>query len=646
MDRRATLGDRWQAAVHPADRESVIAEWRETAATPKSFRREFRLGDTDGQERWVMVQSAPIQAAGQGLTGHVVIFEDVTDRRRAEENLRKAKEAAESAALAKSEFLAHMSHEIRTPMNGVIGMSSLLLDTKLDSGQRDSAEAIRDSALHLLTIINDILDFSKIEARKLTLEHREFNLRQVIESTLDLLAPHARTKGLELASALIAADVPIRLRGDSGRLRQILTNLVGNAVKFTSTGGVRVRVATEGDATPAVKVRVEVEDTGIGIDPAGRERLFHAFTQADPSTTRRFGGTGLGLAISKQLVAMMGGDIGVRSEPGRGSTFWFTAVFDREPDAAPGATPQLHLGGSPRILVVADDAESRDTLRHEIARFAASVETAATTADAWPLLRAAVADRNPFRVVVTDLHEQDAEGATLAAELSADARFAGTKTLGLTTGLHSHANGASPCRFDAFLLKPARLARLFNALDLLCRNSPAIPAPVPVPTSLPAPRPVVAAELSLLPAANAALPRFARARILLAEDNAVNRQVALGLLRRLGCTAKCVGNGREALAELARESYDLIMMDCSMPEMDGYEATRAIREWERDPQRQRLWNAPIYIVAMTANAMIGDERKCLDAGMNYYLAKPVLLADVRTALEKWRPALASIRGAA
>jgi PAS domain S-box-containing protein len=620
-----TLGEDWSRAVHPEDRPIVVAAWKQIAATTGSFEREFRLQRADGQTRWVLAQSAPIKPDGSELTGHVVIFEDITDRKRAEANLRVAKEAAESAARAKSEFLANMSHEIRTPMNGVIGMTNLLIDSDLNAAQRECAVTVRDSAETLLTIINDILDFSKIEARKLTFEVRDFDLRQIVEGTLDMLAARAQAKGLELCTAAIAADVPRWLRGDSGRLRQILTNLLGNAVKFTAHGEIILRVAKVSETPEHAVLRFEIADTGRGIAPEAQAKLFQAFTQGDSSTTREFGGTGLGLAISKQLVQLMNGEIGVHSMPQKGSTFWFTAQFGKQHrDSAPIELDPTELQ-EVRALIVDSNTTHCEILRANTAALNLEADTASGSDEALERLRAVASGPARYEVALIDLHSAATEGPTLAKAIRAEAALAGVRLIGLAPIGHVlDPDAAHAAGFDRCIAKPVRQARLFEALsDVLSRDVVGTAG---------------AAETVRVPESPAAAPQYRRARVLLAEDNLVNRRVALGQLRKLGCTATCVGNGREVLQALEKEAFDVVLMDCQMPVMDGYEAARMIREWERDAQRPKAWQPPLFIVAMTAHAMQGDREKCLEAGMNAYISKPVPLPDLQAALEGWRPA--------
>jgi PAS domain S-box-containing protein len=454
-----------------------------------AIRHEGRIQDFEAQiyrrDKSVIWISENARAVHDEVTGELLYYEgmvqDITSRKSTEDAGKQATAAAEAANRAKSEFLANMSHEIRTPMNGVIGMTGLLLETSLTNEQREFAESIGFSADALLTIINDILDFSKIEAGKLTFELLDFDLAEAVESTLDMLAESARGKGIDLVSA-ISPDVPTQLRGDVGRLRQVLANLIGNAIKFTGTGEIVVQVFKESETETHAGVRFNVQDTGIGIPVETQARLFQAFSQADGSTTRKYGGTGLGLTISKQLVAMMDGQIGVHSEPGHGSTFWFTILLEKQ---------------------------------------AADVKT-------------------PEKTVVA--------------------------------------------------------------------------VSVPNPSE--------------------ANPQIEKMRILLAEDNIVNQKVALGQLRKLRYRADSVANGLEVLAALQLAPYDLILMDCQMPEMDGYEATRVIRKQEQSLGKACSWKSPVYIIAVTANAMQADREKCLAIGMDDYLSKPVRPLELRAALER------------
>jgi PAS domain S-box-containing protein len=577
------------------------------------FNREEGSLDTDGNKTWLLTTKVPLFDKNGQVTGVAGIGRDITHIKRTHEEMQKAREAAEAASRAKSEFLANMSHEIRTPLNGVMGMTDLALDTQLTAEQREYLETVKMSGDSLLTVINDILDFSKIEAGKIDLEALDFNLRESLETTLKTLAMRSDEKGLELLCE-VAPEVPEMVRGDSSRLRQIVVNLVGNAIKFTDTGEIAVKVELESKEGTDCICRFTVADTGIGIPENKRESIFEPFSQADTSTTRKYGGTGLGLTISTRLVRMMGGKIWMESEIGRGSQFHFTVRLGgadaKEIKLGTIAPPELLRGV--KALVVDDNCTNCRILKGMLERWQMKPISVNGGKAALAELSTAREAGEPFGLILTDMHMPDMDGFALVEQIRQRPELATATIMMLTSA--GHRGDAARCQelgVSAYLLKPIRQSELREAIARVLgarEHDGAIP---------------LITRFSLQDAREP----DAHLSVLLAEDNLVNQRLGVRLLEKRGHRVAVAANGLEALQALEKESFDLVLMDLQMPDMDGFEATTSIREKEKSTGTHQA------IVALTAHAMKGDREKCLAAGMDGYLTKPIRPQELDQLLE-------------
>jgi two-component system, sensor histidine kinase and response regulator len=599
------VGKDYSAILHPEDVEltrDIARNRRNGNKAPSCYY--VRGLRKDGSIIYVEISATLSTYRGDKVA--LVYVRDITERRRSEEELKAAKEAAESANRAKSDFLATMSHEIRTPLNGVIGMAELLLDTALTNEQKDYAETVCASGRALLMVVNDILDFSKIEAGKLELEIVEFDLPTAIEEVMDIVSLRAHEKGLDFGF-FIHPDVPDGVRGDPVRLRQVMLNLLTNAIKFTDRGEVILTVSLLEMKGDSVSLRFEIHDTGIGISPEGIERLFKSFSQVDGAATRKYGGTGLGLVISQRLTELMGGEIGVQSKPGKGSQFWFSSTLEVCPPAGryhgySGLKDELtHI----RALVIDDNHATQQIISAHLSSWHCQCDAAATVLDALEKLQLASYNNTPYDIAIISLEIPNAGGTALCRTIISDTILKNTKIVTLSAGKFMNSSTLGELGSVAHLTKPVKRSHLLDCLISIFHHRDDEQRPVEIP------------ELTQVPKEVPARPSSRHQRVLVVDDNSTNRKVALRMVEKLGFSANAVSSGHDAIEALKSTDYDLILMDLEMPDMDGFQTTAVIREQEAQTRRR------VPIVAMTAHALKEYQTRCLEAGMEGYIAKPV-----------------------